>query len=48
MVFESLKHHAVSSFDLEIAPWVGDRGVLDVDKVILAEVTEDGASDGYT
>jgi hypothetical protein len=41
MVLESLEHHAVGSFNLDVAPWVGDRGVVDVDKVILADVPED-------
>jgi hypothetical protein len=25
-----LEHHAVGSFDLAVAPWVGDRGIVDV------------------
>jgi hypothetical protein len=40
--------HAVGSFDLAVAPWVGDRGIVDVDKVILAEVLEDRASESFT
>jgi hypothetical protein len=48
MVFESLEHHVVVSFDLAVAPWVGDRGVVDVDEVILAKVPEDRASEGCT
>jgi hypothetical protein len=47
-VFESLKPHAVVSFDLAVTPWVGDRGIIDIDKVILAEVLEDRASEGCT
>jgi hypothetical protein len=42
-----LEHHAVGSLYLAIAPWVSDR-VVDVDEVILAEVPEDRASEGYT
>jgi hypothetical protein len=40
-VLESLEHHAVGSFDLAVTPWVGDRGVVDVDEVVLAKVPED-------
>jgi hypothetical protein len=43
-----LEHHAVCSFDPAVAPWVGDQGVVDVDKVILAKVPEDQASEGCT
>jgi hypothetical protein len=43
-----LEHHAVGSLDLAVAPWVGDRGVVDVDEVILAGVPEDRASEGCT
>jgi hypothetical protein len=45
-VLESLEHHVVGSLDLAVAPWVGDRGVVDVDEVILAKVSEDRASEG--
>jgi hypothetical protein len=48
MVLESLEHHAVSSFDLAVTPWVGDRGVVDVNEVILAKVPEDRASESFT
>jgi hypothetical protein len=43
-----LEHHPVGSFDLAVAPWVGGRGVVDVDKVILAKVPEGRASKSYT
>jgi hypothetical protein len=43
-----LKHHAVGSFDLVVAPGVGDRGVVDVDSVVLAKVPEDRASEIFT
>jgi hypothetical protein len=48
VVLKSLEHHAVGSFDLVIAPWVGDRGEVDVDKVVLAKVPEDRASKSCT
>jgi hypothetical protein len=48
MVFESLDHHAGGSLYLAVAPWVGDRGVVDFDEVILAKVLEDRASEGCT
>jgi hypothetical protein len=47
MVLKSLEHHAVGSFDLAVALWVGDRGVVDIDKVVLAKVPEDRASKSY-
>jgi hypothetical protein len=47
MVLECLEHHAVGSFDLAVAPWVSDRGVVGVNKVILAEVREDRASESF-
>jgi hypothetical protein len=40
-----LEHHAIGSFDLAVTPWVGERGIVDVDEVILAEVPEDRASE---
>jgi hypothetical protein len=44
-----LEHHAVGSLDLAVPPWVGDRGAVDVDEVIiLAKVPEDRASEGCT
>jgi hypothetical protein len=43
-VLECFKHHAIGSFDLVITPWVGDGGIVDVNEVILAEVSEDRAS----
>jgi hypothetical protein len=45
MIFECLEHHAIGSFDLAVTPWVGDRGIVDVNEVILAEVPEDRASE---
>jgi hypothetical protein len=39
-VFDGLKHHAICSLDLAIAPWVGHRGVVDVDEAILAKIPE--------
>jgi hypothetical protein len=32
-----LEHHAVGSFDLAVAPRVGDRGIVDVDGIFLAK-----------
>jgi hypothetical protein len=43
-----LKHHAVGSFDLAVAPGVGDRGIVDVDSVVLAKIPEDRASESCT
>jgi hypothetical protein len=34
-------------FDLAVASGVGDRGVVDVDSVILAKVPEDRASESF-
>jgi hypothetical protein len=48
MIFESLEDHAVGSFDLAVAPGVGDRGVVDVDSVILAKVLDDRTSESCT
>jgi hypothetical protein len=39
-IFDGLKHHAVCSLDLAIAPWVGHRRVVDVDEAVLAEILE--------
>jgi hypothetical protein len=47
VIFESLKDHVVGSFDLAIAPRVGDRRIVNVDSVILAEVPEDRASESF-
>jgi hypothetical protein len=47
-VFECLEHHVVVFLDLAVAQWVGDRGVVDVDEVILAKVPEDRASEDVT
>jgi hypothetical protein len=40
-----LEHYAIGSFDLAVRPWVGERGIVDIDEVILAEVPEDRASE---
>jgi hypothetical protein len=32
-----LKNHAIGTLDLAIAPRAGDRGVVDVDRVVLAK-----------
>jgi hypothetical protein len=37
--------HVVGWFDLAVALGVGERGVVDVDSVILAKVSEDRASE---
>jgi hypothetical protein len=42
-----LKHHAVGSFDLAVAPRVSDRVVVNVDSVILAKVPEDRAGESF-
>jgi hypothetical protein len=42
-----LKHHVVSTFDLAVAPGVGDRGVVDVNGVFLAEIPKDGADESF-
>jgi hypothetical protein len=47
-VLECLEHHAVGSLDLAVTPWVGDRGVVDIDEIILAKVPEDQASEGFS
>jgi hypothetical protein len=43
-----LKDHVVGSFDLAVALRVGDRGVVNVDSVILAEVPEDRAGESFS
>jgi hypothetical protein len=43
-----LEHHVVGSFDLAVAPGVGDRGEVDVDSIVLAKVPKDRASKGCT
>jgi hypothetical protein len=43
-----LKHHAVGSFDLAVASGVGDRGVVDVDSIVLEKVPEDRACKSCT
>jgi hypothetical protein len=47
VILESLEDHAVGSFDVAVAPRVGDRGVVNVNSVILAEVSEDRASESF-
>jgi ABC-type uncharacterized transport system permease subunit len=39
-VFDSLKHHAIGSLDLAVAPWVSHRGVVDVNEAVLAKNLE--------
>jgi hypothetical protein len=41
------KDHAIGTLDLAVAPRVGDRGVVDVDSVVLAEIPEGGGSEGF-
>jgi hypothetical protein len=48
MIFKNLEDHAVGSFNLAVAPRVGDRGVVDVDSVILAKIPKDLASERCT
>jgi hypothetical protein len=38
-VFDGLKHHAICSLDLVVAPCVGHR-VVDVDEAVLAKILE--------
>jgi ABC-type uncharacterized transport system permease subunit len=40
VVFDVLKHHAIGSLDLAVAPWVGHRRVVDVDEAVLVEIPE--------
>jgi hypothetical protein len=40
-----LEHHAIGSFNLAVTIWVGVRGIVNVDEVVLAEVPEDRASE---
>jgi hypothetical protein len=35
MILERLEHYAIGSFDLAVTAWVGDRGIVDVDEVVL-------------
>jgi hypothetical protein len=37
-IFESLVNHDIGALDLAVAPGVGNRGVLDVDGVVLAKI----------
>jgi hypothetical protein len=43
-----LEDHAIGTLDLAVAPRVGDRGVVDVDGVVLAEIPKGRASEGCT
>jgi hypothetical protein len=47
-VFDDLKHHAIFSLDLVVAPWVGYRGVVDVDEVVLTKILEVRPCKGLT
>jgi hypothetical protein len=47
-VFDVLKHHAIFSLDLVVAPRVGHRGVVDVDEVVLAKISEVRPCKGLT
>jgi hypothetical protein len=40
VVFDSLKHQAICSLDLSVAPRVGHEGVVDFDEAILAKILE--------
>jgi hypothetical protein len=42
-----MKDHAVGSFDLAVAPRVGDRAVVDVDSVFLAKFPKGRASESF-
>jgi hypothetical protein len=42
-----LKHHAIGLFNLAIARGVGDRGLVDVDGVFLAEIPKDGVDECF-
>jgi hypothetical protein len=41
-----LKNHGIDTLDLAVAPRVGDRGVIDVDRVVLAEIPKGGPCEG--
>jgi hypothetical protein len=41
-----LKDYAINTLDLAVAPRVGDRGVVNVDGVVLAEFPEGRANEG--
>jgi hypothetical protein len=45
-VFDSLKDHAIGTLDLDVATRVGDRGVVDVDSVVLTEIPKGGPCEG--
>jgi hypothetical protein len=42
-----MKDHVVGSFDLAVAPMVGNRGVVDVDSVFLAKIPKGRASESF-
>jgi hypothetical protein len=37
-IFASLTDHAIGTLNLSIAQRVGDRGVVDIDSIILTEI----------
>jgi hypothetical protein len=39
-IFDGLKQHTICPLDLAVAPWVGHRGVVDVDEAVLAKIPE--------
>ena len=41
-IFHGLEDHAIGPLDLSIAPWVRQRGVVDVNEVVLAKVPKLG------
>jgi hypothetical protein len=43
-----LKHHVVGLFGLAVASRVGDRGIVDIDGIFLAEIPKDGAGESCT
>jgi hypothetical protein len=45
VILESPKDHTVGSFDLAVAPRVGDQGVIDIDGVVLTKILEGRASE---
>jgi hypothetical protein len=46
VIVEGPKDHAIGTLDLAVAPRVGDRGVVDIDGVLFAEIPEGGANEG--
>jgi hypothetical protein len=47
MIFDRLKDHAIGTLNMVVAPRVGDRGVVDVNGVVLTEIPKGGARKGY-